>query len=134
MNKILNFTVFSLLLLLFACNQESLETPQIEEDLINIEVEIFSLAEYEAGIENVASTRGGKKKTTIVAFITQAGEIIGTANGPSTNLIIVCTGAPASDPTSNCIGIRSEDSCSAVSQCSTNDEPNPANCYCYEAN
>lgn len=119
MSKILNVFVFSLLLLLVACNQESIEAPQLEEDSISLNVEAFSLAEYEAGIENVASTRDGKK---ISVVLSAQGQVIGT--NPSTNLIIVCYGAPASDPTAQCIGIHGSDSCSDVN-CTEN-------CWCYD--
>jgi len=120
MNKILNFIVFSLLLSLFACNQENIEPPQNEESLINLNVEVFSLAEYEAGIENVASTRGGKKSVAV----SLDGQVAAIPGGPSTNLIIVCYGAPASDPSAQCIGINGTDSCDDVN-CSEN-------CYCYD--
>ncbi len=119
MSKILNVFVFSLLLLLVACNQESIEALQLEEDSISLNVETFSLTEYEAGTENVASTRDGKQ---VAVVLNEQGQVIGT--NPSTDLIIVCYGGPAGSPGSDCIGIHGTDDCGDVN-CTEN-------CWCYD--
>ena len=132
MSKILNVFVFSLLFLLVACNQEETENIHSEEvfPVIQLTVETYSLEEFNAGIENVASVRDGK---TTVFFDASTGEMVGTT-GPSTDLIIVCYGAPASDPDAQCIGIRGSDSCNSAPSCSVNDTPPnpPGNCFCYQ--
>ncbi len=129
MSKILNVFVFSLLLLFVACNQEEVGNFQDQEtfEVINLTVDTYSLEEFNEGVENVASTRGDKGKTTV--FFNTNGEMIGTT-GPSTDLIVVCYGAPASSPDAQCIGIHDSSSCSD-GPCGEGDEPNDDNCYCY---
>lgn len=132
MSKILNVFVFSLLLLFVACNQEDTETLQDQEtfEVINLTVDTYSLEEFNAGIENVASAREDKDKTTV--FFNTNGEMIGTT-GPTTDLIVVCYGAPASSPDAQCIGIHGTSSCSDV-PCGEGDAPNDDNCHCYVIN
>lgn len=131
MSKILNVFILSLLFLLVACNQEETENFKGEEvfPVINLEVEVYSLEEFNVGIENVASVRN---KETATVFFDQGGQVVGTTD-PSLDLIVVCYGAPASSPDAQCIGIRSLDSCASI-PCGEGEAPNDDNCHCYVIN